>query len=326
MTKLQAGSIVGSSEVNAAKLFLEDHKIDDIEIFPIDDAWEPEKAKSAYEEVKKRGINILITSHISTCAVAISDAINKDRALTFVTGATTDALSKKDDYILRNIQDVESEQKSIAEYISKMPQKKLLIVRDMDNYSYTTPALKYFQSAISKEKVTSFDISISKLDLNAVEQEFRKQEFDILYLLIGGYKSTSGSIAQLAKKINREVKIIFTPWMKTPTILETAGSAIKNSVMPSHYPPRAESPVVNNYIERFKNKFGYAPTFISLNVYSALQIITQAVRAGNRLPDDIKTYVLKTRKFDTEFGTVEFDQYGDTQKPLYFITDLTVEF
>lgn len=53
MTKLEAGSIVGSSEINAAKLFLEDHKIDNIEIFPIDDSWNPEKAVAAYKEIKK---------------------------------------------------------------------------------------------------------------------------------------------------------------------------------------------------------------------------------------------------------------------------------
>jgi len=325
MTKLEAGSIVGSSEINAARLFIEDHGIKDIEIFPIDDAWEPKKAKAAYEEVKKRGIKLLITSHISTCAVAISDAINRDRTLTFVAGAATDKLSRKDDYILRNIQDVEGEQESIAGYISAMPQKKLLVIRDLDNDGYTVPALEHFLKFM-KGQPRVIDISIRKLDLGDLEAKMKKENFDVLYLLIGGYKSTSGSIAQLAVKIRPNCAIVFTPWMKTPALLETTGGAVKNSIVPSHYPPRAKSPAVNNYIERFKKKFGYPPTFISLNVYSALQIISEAVSAGKRTPDEIRDYVLKKKHFTTDFGAIAFDDFGDVRMPLYFITDLTVEF
>ena len=325
MTKLESGSIVGSSEINAARLFIEDHQVKDIEIFPIDDAWEPEKAKAAYEEVKKRGIKLLITSHISTCAVAISDAINRDRILTFVTGATTDTLSRKDDYILRNVQDVDGEQESIAKYINAMPHKKLLIIRDLDNEGYTVPALKYFRKYV-KGDPRVIDISIKKLDLGELEAKMRKENFDLAYIMIGGYRSTAGSIAQLAVKIRPDCAIMFTPWMKTPALLESTGGAIKNSIVPSHYEPRAKSPAINNYIERFKKKYGYPPTFISLNVYGALQIISEAISAGNRTPDKIRSYILKKKQFTTDFGTITFDDYGDTRMPLYFITDLTAEF
>ncbi len=325
MTKLESGSIVGSSEINAARLFLEDHKIKNIDIFPIDDGWEPGKAKLAYEEVKKRGIKLLITSHVSTCAVAISNEINRDHILTFVTGATTDQLSGKNDFILRNIQDVGYEQASIADYIGSLPQKRLLIIRDMDNDGYAIPALKYFEKALKKQTPV-IDISISRLDLNVLGGKMRAYDFDILYLMIGGYKSVSGSIAQLAKKIRPNTIIIFTPWMKTPALLETAGGAIKDSVIPSHYPPKTQVPAINAYIDHFKKRFGYAPTFISLNVHSALQILSDAVSAGRRTPEEIRDYILNKRTFQTDFGTITFDEFGDVRMPLYFITDLAGEF
>ncbi len=304
---------------------MEKHAIKNIEIFPIDDGWEPGKTKVAYEEVKKRGIKFLITSHVSTCALAIADEINRDHILTFVTGATTDALSGKNDFIFRNIQDVRYEQASIAHYIGGLPQKKLLIIRDTDNDGYAVPALKYFEMAVNKP-VSRIDISISKLDLNVLAEKIKTYEFDILYLLIGGYKSGSGSIAHLAKKIQPKTVIVFTPWMKTPSLLETAGKAIRDSITPSHYPPRAQAPAINDYIEHFKKRFGYAPTFISLNVHSALQIISEAVAAGKRTPEQMREYILHKRTFKTDFGTVTFDEFGDVRMPLYFITDLAREF
>lgn len=326
MTKLEAGSIVGSSEVNAAKMFLEDHGVGDVEIIPFDDAWHPEKTKEAYREVQKRGIRFLITSHVSTCALAIAEEINRDGVLTFVAGATTDLLSKKDDYILRSIQDVDEEQKSIAEYINRMPQKRLLIVRDTDNYGYTSPALQYLQNRLSKDRIAIVDVSMAKLDLTALEKRLKREDYDLLYLLIGGYQSTSGSIAQLAKKLRPNTKIIYTPWMKTPTLLETAGSSIKDSIIPSHYPPSTESPSIRNYMERYKKRFNYSPTFISLNVYAALQILTEAIHAGNRTPDKVKAYVIGKSIFKTDFGTITFDPYGDTRMNLYFIKDIPSEF
>jgi len=326
MTKLEAGSIVGSSEVNAAKMFLEEHRMGNIEIVPFDDGWDPEKTKAAYREVKRQGIRFLVTSHVSTCALAIADEINRDGILTFATGATTDLLSKKDDFILRNIQDVEEEQKSIAEHINQVPVKRLLIVRDTDNHGYTAPALQYLRRHLTKEKVSVIDISMSKLDLALLERQMRRENFDLLYLLIGGYKSTTGSIAQLAKKLRPEVKIIYTPWMKTPTLLETAGQSIQDSIIPSHYPPRTESPSVKDYIERFKKRYSYAPTYISLNVYSAIQILAEAIQAGHRTPEGVKKYLLEKGSVTTDFGPVTFDRYGDTRMTLYFITDIPGEF
>jgi branched-chain amino acid transport system substrate-binding protein len=325
MTKLESGSIVGSSEINAARLFLEEHRTKNIEIFPVDDAWEPKKTKLAYEEVRRRGIRILITSHVSTCALAIRDEINRDHVITFVTGATTDLLSGKNDYIFRNIQDVRYEQISIAEYINGLSRKKLLVIRDTDNDGYTVPALKYLQANL-KRQAPVIDISINRLDLDALAGKMKRHNFDVLYLLIGGYKSVSGSIAQLAKKLRPDTVIIYTPWMKTPSLLETAGKTIKDSIVPSHYPPRAETPAINDYVERFKKRFGYSPTFISLNVYSALQIVSEALAMGKRSPEEMRDYILNKRTFKTDLGDITFDEYGDTRMPLYFITDLSKEF
>jgi branched-chain amino acid transport system substrate-binding protein len=326
MTRLQSGSTVGSSEVNASKLFLEERGVRNIEIVPFNDDWEPKRAVEAYTEMRAQGLRVLITSHVSTCALALRESINRDRVLTMVTGSATDELSGSDDYIFRNVQDVRTEQKSIAEYVNGLPGGSLLVIRDTDNHSYTTPALRYFLAGLEKPSVRVVDFSVASLDTAALAAEIRKQAFDNVYMLVGGYKVVAGTIAQMAKKASPGARIVFTPWMKTPALLRTLGGAVKDSVMPSHYPPRRESKAVDEYVSGFKRRFGYAPTFISLNVYTALEILSAAIAEGNTTPDEIKSYLLKTRSFDTRFGEVVFDAYGDVTKPLYFITDLENEF
>jgi branched-chain amino acid transport system substrate-binding protein len=325
MTKFESGSIIGSSEAGALNLYLEEKGIKNIELVYIDDGWDPVKAVQAYEDVKSRGIDILITSHISTCAVAIADMVNRDKVLTMVTGAVTDELSLKDDYIFRNIQDVEQEQKSIADYIKKNFPAHLLIVRDVDNYAYTGPALKNFIHYY-RNNVTVVDVSMASIDFKLLEQKMKKAKFESLYLLIGGYKIGAGSIDQLARSINSSCPVMYTPWMNTPSIIETAGLSIKGSIMPSHYPSKNRYPALNSYLERFKKKYGYAPTFISLNVYTAFELLNMAIKKGAHNPDSIKKYFLDAGEIKSEFTSTEFNRWGDVEASLYFFPDIPGEF
>ncbi len=326
MTKLEAGSIVGSSEINASKLFLDDNNIRNIEIIPFDDGWNPAKAVSAYGELKQKGIRILITSHTSICAIALEKSINRDHVLTFVTGAATPLLTDKDDYIIRNIQDVESEQKSIAEYVNGLPGNSVIIIRDTDNNAYTGPALDHFRRHLKKQVSGVIEISIGRFSIDDISRLVRTRDTGIAYLLIGGYNIASGNIAQAIRSANPNARIVFTPWMKTPTLLDTLGGAVSNSVMPSHYPPRKQGGAIDDYFKRFKKRFGYSPTYISLNVYTALEVLHDAVSAGYRDPDAIRRYIITKKKFTTRFNTIVFDTEGDVNAPLYFITDLSKEF
>ncbi len=336
MTKLNLASIVGSSEVNASRLFMEDYPETKLEISCFDDKWLPDETIRQYEIIKKEQIDIIITSHVSTCVIAIRDRINTDQIFAMVTGATTDELTKKDDMIFRNMLDVEKEQERIAEYMNQtinggQPDfkgrfEKLLIIRDIENVAYTTPALKFFLDHYLPKDYQVIDINMSDLNIDQLQQQMKALHFKSLYLLIGGYKTNCGSIAQLASSLEPNLPIMYTPWMKSPSLLETAGATIDNSIIPSHYPPKGQNHEVDHYMKRYKEKYGNPPTFISLNVYSALEIINQAVENGSKKPLDIKKYILKTKTFKTRFGNVSFNEYGDVDIPLYFVTHIKDEF
>ncbi|HOP62637.1 MAG TPA: ABC transporter substrate-binding protein [Spirochaetota bacterium] len=326
MTKIESGSLVGISEVDAAKMYIEKNNVKTIEIIPFDDGWDPDKTIRAYRLMREQGIDLLVTSHVSTCAVKIKDMINRDRVLTVVTGATTDELSDSDDYIFRNVQDVSSEQRSIAMYIKEKTPRRLLIVRDTDNSGYTVPAMKHFAEYYKPGTVELIDLSISDFNPDELLKKMNKLRFDYLYIMIGGYKTAAGTVAQLSRRVSKSVPVMYTPWMKTPDILQTAGVSIEGSVIPSHYPAKGINRGVDKYMNEFREKYGYSPTFISLNVYSALQILHAAVSAGNRTPDSIKKFLGSKGRIITDFGNVEFNRYGDVDSRLFFITDIRGEF
>ncbi len=325
MTKLDSGSIVGTSEVNASRIFLSNHPDHNIEIVVYDDQWKADQAVKQFAKMRKDGVDLLITSHVSTCLVAIKDQINDEKVFTMVTGAATNEITRQDDYIFRNILDVAQEQKYIAKYM-KEKFKQLLIIRDTDNPAYTEPALKYFLEEYGADQVDVYNVSIDHLNIDRLKEEIKEYHYESLYLLVGGYKVKAGAIAQLISQVKGELPIMYTPWMKSPTLLETAGKSIEHSIIPSPYPPNGINKAIDEYVASYIKLYGNAPTYISLNVYRALEVFNECIRNKKTSPDQIKNYIKEKKVFESDYGTTRFDEFGDTQSELYFITDIRKEF
>lgn len=322
-TRLEAGSIIGASEIDTVKMYLENAHIDDIKIYPFNDNWDPERIESVYKDARSQGVNIFFTSHTSTCAMELKRLtdMEKEDVLVMITGSTTDLLSNLDDNNIRVIQDVHSEQKSIGIELERYQLENLVIARDTDNYRYTNPALKYFLENYSGQ-TTLVDFSVNDFDISAMKTQLSTLDFDAVYTLIGGNQTISGSIAQLAYNINPQVTVFFTPWNNATTVIETAGDAIDVCIMANHYPFQGDSEVVKHYMDSFKEKYQYAPTYNSLHLYRAISILATAIKQGHTQPKDIKQYIIETQRFETEFGPMEFSPTGDVDMPLYFITDI----
>lgn len=322
-TKLESGSIIGSSEIDAIRMYFEKHNIDNIEIFPFNDGWNPDLIEGVYKEARKKGINIFFTSHTSTCAMELKRLTDKemDDVIVFITGSTTDLLSDIDDNNIRVTQDVIKEQKSMAEEIAKYNYKNLMILRESDNFRYTDPGLNYF-SENYKSNFEVVDFSASKIDMKELYEKVSNIKYDAAYVLVGGNQALGGSIAQLAWKLNPDAKIYLTPWNNAPTFIETAGKAVDNCVIGSHYPSKKNYLPLDEYLKNFKARYGYAPTYNSLHVYKAVTVLEDALSAGNYTPKDIKSYIIDKKTFETELGKLKFSKTGDVDMPLYFIDNI----
>ncbi|MFQ3547769.1 MAG: ABC transporter substrate-binding protein [Termitinemataceae bacterium] len=339
MTKLEAGSIVGTSEVAAVREFEQNYPNSPISVQFFDDGWEPVRTKQVYQEIQKKNIDFLVTSHTSTCAVEIAPLINQDQRLTIITGATTSFLSDKDDYILRIIPDLRIEQTTLARKVANRISKNILILRDLANSGYTIPAQEAFISQLITIHPTitihRYDINTNNLTISELAKLFKSTNPELLYLLIGGYRNNAGNIAQLFYLYHSTTPILFTPWMNSKELVNNAGPAIRNGILPSLFPSRHVSPPVDAYMTAVETRFGFSPTIISLKVYQALEVLHQAFLHKNRSPESVKHWILSQKIIQTSLGSLVFTAFGDLEhpadsnsdiQPYYFIEDMTGEF
>ncbi len=128
---LASGAVVGSSEMHASDLFIEEHPKSRIRIVFVDDEWKSELAATVIQEAMKNGVRFFISAVPSKCTVASIHLFADSRALQITTGSAAPALTGKDDFLLRIIPDAVQEQRAIARYVSQLPGKRILVLQGM---------------------------------------------------------------------------------------------------------------------------------------------------------------------------------------------------
>ncbi len=322
-----AGAVVGSSEISASTLFLEEHPDSRIQPVLVDDHWNPEKTAAVTVEAMNRGVRFFISSHPSNCAVASVHLFADSSALLINAAATSSALSRKDDYHLRIIADADQEQKAIARFVSTLPGSRLLVLQDNGNLPYTDPAFACFSNELGQHGI--WQTVHRKLRVSAFNpKEFdslMSEQFDALYILAGSFQAAIANIAQLFHYHHPDAPIVLTPWTRSPAILEMTGSAISRIILPSQYPSRFADAAFDSYFRRFRKRFDYEPHSMTIGIWQALELLDQAFAAGHDTPESVKKYLLSGQIHQTSLGTVQFDQYGDVSQKFHFLRDLKKE-
>ena len=330
VTKFDSGSVVGSSEINAAHLFLEEHPETRLTLESVNDDWNPARSAAVYKELLAAKTALVITSHPSNSAVATLKYLDDLSMLTLCTASTSILLSDRDDALLRIIPDARLEQESIARWCTSYGEEgTMLVIQDIGNRPYTDPAYAVFRSIIEEDgkwNLVHRPMVISDVPFSEAAAVMAEQAYDMLYILAGSYQFAIGNLAHLFHTRHPEGAILLTPWTRSPALVETAGPALDKIILPSHFPSRFKSPEVASFLDEFEERFNYSPTSMSLGVYQAMEILHQMIEAGHDTPESIRQAVIEKGVFTTRFGELWFNRFGDVVSPYYFITDLSREF
>jgi branched-chain amino acid transport system substrate-binding protein len=322
-----SATVVGSSETGAADMFLEEHPASRIRVRSVDDHWRAERTAPAVSAAMAEGVHFFAATHPSRCALASIDLFTDGRALVINAASTAPALTGRDDYFLRIVADATMEQRAIARAIARLPGQRLLVLRDLSNPPYTEPAFATFMDELATAggwEVVDHPLMVAEFDPDEL-RPLMAEPFDALYILAGTFQTAIGNIAQLFHLLHPDAPIMLTPWARSPAILETAGDAIDQMILPSQFPSRREAPWLDNYFHRLKERFGYEPHVITIGVYQALELLDQAFAQGYETPEAVRRWLLSVPVHHTSLGPVAFDRYGDVGGDFGFIRDLRNE-
>lgn len=316
---LTPGAAIDPSDKNAADFYKEEHPNSPIEIYSAYNSPDPKQAPADLKQAMARGIQFFINTQASSHAVKCLDLFASDRALSINVSATSARLSNRDDYFLRLIPDLVSEQKFIAAKVASLKGKHLLILQDTSNLAYTEPALQVFQGQLSPH--SKWQLKVQRLNFTTYHpsqvEAVMQQSWDGLYILGGSFLASIGNIAQQFHLAHPIAPIVLTPWARSAIVMSNAGEAANRIIQVSPYLEASGSPALKRYLQSFEARFGYEPYAMSLGTRQALELLDQAFSHGHRTPAAVKRYLLSKPVHHTSLGSVSFNRYGDSEGRLY---------
>ena len=319
--------IFDPSDMDAARLYFEETPNSLLQLRESYYDFDPKESVRGFDQLIGEGVGFFVTTQPSFMLVQSAHLFENPKALVINTSATSPFMSAKDDYMLRIIPDGEVEQVAIAQFIDRLQGNRLLVLQDAANAAYTDPAYIFFKDELErlgKWNITHHKFVFDQFDPASV-REIVQAPYDALFLLAGEFQLSTGNIAQLFHRYNPEVPIVLTPWARSDAIFEAAGPAIRQMVLLGHHRAQADDPAIADYLSRFRERFGYQPMAMALHVRQALELLEQAVQAGNSSPSTVRAFLLAQPTIETSLGPIAFDQFGDVNSPLFPINDLSKE-
>ena len=315
---------VGVESFNAINLAYDEYKKShpngfDLNILSVDDSWDPTKTVSSYLScADKADLLILLTS--SSNIMLIYDEIHKrPKILHAILGPTTTLLSGKQDNIVRNVADLEKEQKLIAEFASTRKIEKLLIVVESEfNAKYTEPAAQYFQQYANIPQVDVVKFSGILMDTGAALDRLRTNHYDAMYAMVGGMPREAAILIQQARAIQKEIPVLITPWIRGLVFEQALGTENFGVFMPSHL-KLVDNPSYDHFSRAYQEKFGAESKeyFVPLMYDLARSVYESLDKADSPNTDDLLP-VLLSGQYEGTMGTVRFDSFGDAEGLMHF--------
>jgi branched-chain amino acid transport system substrate-binding protein len=319
--------IFDPSEMDAARLYLEEHPDSRIRLVTAHYDIEPAESPAVFQQLLDQGARFLITTRPSSSMIPSIALFADEQRLLINTSATTLLLTGQDDFILRIMPDLQQEQNRMAELVATLPGRRLLLVQDSSNMGYTDPAFAVFTArlaAISDWQIEHYTLDFNDLNMTQLLPVLA-EPVDALYILAGDFQTVMGNLAQQFHQRYPAAPIILAPWARSHAILKLSGSAIEQMQLISHFPARSEDTALDNYLHRFTKRFGYTPQFMAIKVRQALELYEQAFAQGHRTPAAVKAYLLANSPHVTSLGSIDFDAFGDTTGEFYLLHALRRE-
>jgi len=282
-----------------------------------DDKTSPTVAVSAMNKlVNVDKVPIIIGPASSSSVMACAPIANRTKTVLLSPGAASPNITTAGDFIFRNRASGAAEGVEIAKFAyKKLGLRKVAILYINTDYGpgfskafktkFTQLGVKIVGIETYNQGATDFRTQITKL---------KKLKPDGVYLV--GVPIEAGNI------LKQSLELGFTPQfltnnMESPELIKIAGKAAEGIffAIPA-FDPNSPNPKVQEFVKKYRAKYGREPDMFAVNAYDAVYLIKLAIEKAGYNGEDIKNALYDIKDFPGVNGTLSFDENGDVVKPL----------
>ena len=292
-----------------------------LDVKTYDDQGKPEEAAvAATRLITQDKVTVLLGEVASSRSLAMAPIADANKVPMITPSSTNPKVTKDGDrtrpFVFRVCFIDPFQGTVMAKFATQKGFKKVAILRDVGN-AYSVGLADYF---LSKFKELGGTI-VNDQSYKAGDQDFKAQLTAIKAkapeaIYVPGYYTDVALIARQARELGIKVPLMGGDGWDSAKLFEIGGQAIEGSYFSNHYSPDDPSPRIQEFIRKFKARYGAVPDSMAATGYDAAMVAADAIgRAKDLGGEAIAAAIAATKDFPGVTGVITIDADHNAVKP-----------
>ena len=199
--------------------------------------------------------------------------------------------------------------------------KKAAVLTDVKQ-DYSVGLSQFFKEHFAKNGgaiVAEQNYSTDDADFNAQLTSLKAQNPEVI--IASGYYTESGLIAKQARQLGINAPLLGGDGWDSPSLVKVAGAAMEGNFFSNHFSVEDQSPLIQDFIKRYKAKHHEEPDAMVALGYDSAMILADAIqRAGTTEPVKLREAIAATKDFAGITGEITLDAQRNANKPAVVLT------
>ena len=283
-----------------------------------DSQGRPEDAAQAATRLITRDKVVLILGEVSsTNSMAMAEKAQAAGVPMISHAATHPGVTQKGDYIFR-ICFIDPFQGFVMAKFAReqLALREVAILQD-NKSAYSIGLTDVFTRKFTEmggKVVGTESYSKGDSDFRAQLTALKKLKPQSLY--IPGYYNDVGAIAQQAEELGLKTVLMGGDGWDGPPLFELGGRAIEGAYVSNHYSAEDPSPLVQNFIKKYQERYKVVPDSLAALGYDSARVGIEGMRRAKSLDGpDLREAIAATKDFPGVAGSITLNAKRDAEKP-----------
>jgi len=238
------------------------------------------------------------------------------------TAATNPRVTQTGDYIFRVCFTDDFQAVVIARFVlEKLKLNKVAFMTDVKQ-DYSVGLTNIAKDYLAKNGATI----VKEQSYSSGDKDFRAQLTDLKaaapdVIIITGYYPEASLIAKQARQFGIKAILVGGDGWDGSSLIPVGGKAIEGAFFSNHFSVEDTSPIVQTFVQKYKQKFNAVPDAFAALGYDAMKLLADAItRAGSADPEKIRAAIQETENFPGVSGKITIGKDRNAQKSAVIIT------
>ena len=290
-----------------------------IQLVVEDDQGEPGKAATVVAKlINQDQVRALIGEVASSNSIAAAPNAQEAKVPMISPSSTNPKVTQIGDYIFRVCFIDPFQGEVMAKFAANTLKAKRAAILFDSNSDYSKGLVQFFKQSFTKlggQIVTEKAYGQRDRDFTGQLTAIRDTNPDVIY--VPGYYQEVGVIAKQTKQLGIKAPLLGGDGWDSPQLWDLGGDALNGSYISNHYSVDDPTPVIQDFVKRFKAKFnGTAPDALAALAYDAMMVLADSIkRAGGTECVALRNAIAQTNNLKGITGVISLNAERNAVKP-----------